>query len=140
MKINQHLETGSCSPVARRLQVRIGSGDVWRAAATGYRPITDRYPHKVQTSCSNGIHVGLLNPAIPVGVQPAVAFGLAICLAESVLIHDIVWCSLEDAWSNPWLEDEPPAKVDTAHFLATKAELKGIVALEGTTVIGRVRQ
>ena len=55
--------------------------------------------------------------------QAVVTLGLAVRLAECVLVDDIVWSGLEDTGGDPGLENKPTSEVDTTNLLAAKVEL-----------------
>lgn len=62
--------------------------------------------------------------------EPVVGLARAERLAEGVLVHDVVWSSLKNARSDPWFQDKPSAKVNTANLLAAEVELEIIGTLE----------
>jgi hypothetical protein len=68
--------------------------------------------------------------------ESVVALVLTVLLAKRVLVNDIVWGSLEDARSDPWLKDKPSAKVDTANLVLAKVELQVALAVSDADVRG----
>lgn len=80
---------------------------------------------------SNLVEVVLCDPRVPVVRKTVVGFASAKRLAEGVLVLDDLALRprLKERRRDPWLEDKPASKVDTADLVAVVVKLQVIVSL-----------
>jgi len=60
----------------------------------------------IETGCSNGVEVALIDPMFPMMLKSVVRFLFAQGLSIGIFVHDAVTMAKQRR-SDPWFEDKP---------------------------------
>ena len=120
MEVELNFQAGTAGPLDGLVEVGELTLDVRILVTRSESPVADRDADVCQTCTGNRAEVGRGDPGAPVGVEVARCLLLAEGLCVGVLVDDAA-ALREERGSDPWLEDEPAAKIDATDLVVAIA-------------------
>jgi hypothetical protein len=126
VEINHDLDAVVSCPLNSLVHVGELTLHIWVTSKRSDGPVSDWDSDVVQASSGNLLEIVFDNPCVPVIVESVESFSLSEVLSIGIFVHNSITARVdEERWSNPWFENEPSSKVDSANLLIVVVKREG---------------